>query len=195
MKMGGYGVYVLLALVALGAMWAVGAYNKLVLLRQRVEEGWSGVDVQLKRRSNLIPNLVETVKGYATHEQGTLEKITELRRSSNSAQGSGDTDARVAAEGQLSGALMHLFAVAENYPDLKANQNFLDLQNELSEIEEQIQLARRYFNGAVRGLNVLVESFPSNLVANFFKFEKANYFEVPDEAGRALPQVDFSTSS
>ena len=193
--MGGYGGYVLLGLLALIALWAVRAYNNLVLNRQRVEEGWSGVDVQLRRRANLIPNLVETVKGYATHEQDTLEKITELRRQSSSAEASGDTTKRAAAEGQMSGALMHLFAVAENYPDLKANQNFLDLQSNLTEIEEQIQLARRYFNGAVRELNVLVESFPSNLVANNFGFQKAEYFEIPDEAGRAVPEVSFSATS
>jgi len=193
--MGGYGGYVLLGLLALIALWAVRAYNNLVLNRQRVEEGWSGVDVQLRRRANLIPNLVETVKGYATHEQDTLEKITELRRQSDSAEAAGDTTKRAAAEGQMSGALMHLFAVAENYPDLKANQNFLDLQSNLTEIEEQIQLSRRYYNGAVRQLNVLVESVPSNLIANNFGFQKAVYFEVPDEEGRAVPQVSFSTPS
>ncbi|MEQ9520297.1 MAG: LemA family protein [Parvibaculum sp.] len=189
--MDGYGFYIFLGLIALTLVWAVRTYNSLILSRQRVEEGWSGIDVQLRRRSNLIPNLVETVKAFASHEEGTLTKVTELRRQSAAAETSGDTAKRAAAEGQMSGALMHLFAVAENYPDLKANQNFLDLQNDLSEIEEEIQLSRRYYNGAARQLNVAVESVPSNIIANFFKFEKATYFEMPEE-DRAVPNVSFS---
>jgi LemA protein len=193
--LGGYGAYIFLALIIGAAFWAVGIYNNLVRSRQQVEEGWSGVDVQLRRRANLIPNLVETVKTYAGHEKDTLNDITMLRRQSEAAESSGDTGARAAAEGKMSGSLMHLFAVAENYPDLKANQNFLDLQNDLTEIEEQIQLARRYFNGSVRNLNVLVESVPSNFVAMTFNFEKAVYFEVADDNERTVPKIDFGSSS
>jgi LemA protein len=193
--MGGYGVYVFLALAIGAVFWAISIYNNLVRSRQRVAEGWSGVDVQLRRRANLIPNLVETVKTYAGHEKDTLNDITRLRRQSERAESAGDAGARAAAEGKLSGSLMHLFAVAENYPDLKANENFLNLQSDLTEIEEQIQLSRRYFNGAVRDLNVLVESVPSNFVAKTFGFEKAAYFEVEDDSERTVPKVDFGSKA
>lgn len=192
--MGGYGFWVFLGIIGVIALYAISIYNKLVLNRQRVEEGWSGIDVQLKRRSNLIPNLVETVKGYAAHEREAFETVTELRAKSMAAAG-GSAEARVAAETQLSGALMKLFAVAENYPDLKANENFLGLQKDLAEIEDQIQLARRYYNGSVREMNVLVESFPSNIIAGFFRFTKAIYFELASEAERAVPQIDFARKS
>lgn len=177
----------LAALVAV-ALYAIAIYNGLVKKRQMVEEGWSGIDVQLKRRSNLIPNLLESVKGYMGHERELLEKITELRAGAANA---GDTAERGRLEGALSGALGRLFAVAENYPDLKANQNFLDFQDALEEIESEIQLSRRYYNGAVRNLNVQVESFPSNLVANQFNFIKAEFFELEDPDERAVPKVSF----
>ncbi len=193
--MDGFGGYIFLALAIGAGFWAVSIYNNLVRSRQRVAEGWSGVDVQLRRRANLIPNLVETVKTYAGHEKDTLNDITRLRRQSESAESAGDAGARAAAEGKLSGSLMHLFAVAENYPDLKANENFLNLQNDLTEIEEQIQLSRRYFNGAVRDLNVLVESVPSNFVAKTFGFQTAAYFEVEDDSERAVPKVDFGSKA
>lgn len=193
--MDGYGVYIFFALAIGAGFWAISIYNNLVRSRQRVAEGWSGVDVQLRRRANLIPNLVETVKTYAGHEKDTLNDITRLRRQSESAESAGDAGARAAAEGKLSGSLMHLFAVAENYPDLKANENFLNLQSDLTEIEEQIQLSRRYFNGAVRDLNVLVESVPSNFVAKTFGFEKAAYFEVEDDSERTVPKVDFGSKA
>ena len=183
--------YIGLGVVAAIALYAISIYNKLVLNRQRVEEGWSGIDVQLKRRANLIPNLVETVKGYASHEQETLEKVTSLRAKSMAAA-DGNAEGRMAAEAQLSGALMKLFAVAEAYPDLKANKNFQELQEELSKIEDEIQLARRYYNGSVRNMNVLVESFPSNIIAGFFKFQKAMYFEIENDNDRAVPQIDFA---
>ena len=185
------GLWIFLGILAVAALWAISIYNKLVLNRQRVEEGWSGIDVQLKRRANLIPNLVETVKGYAGHERETLQEVTEMRARSM-AVSDGTPQERMAAEAKLSGALMHLFAVAENYPELKANENFLSLQDDLDKIEEEIQLSRRYYNGAVREMNVLVESFPSNIIAGMFNFVKAVYFEIDNEADRAVPQVEFS---
>ncbi|MEM8700908.1 MAG: LemA family protein [Pseudomonadota bacterium] len=182
--------WIILALLIALSVFAIFLYNSLVKKRQMVEEGWSGIDVQLKRRANLIPNLVETVKGYAGHEQETLDAVTKLRASVGSVP-SGDVAGRAKAEGALGQALGRLFAVAEAYPDLKASENFSDLHNSLDEIENAIQMARRYYNGAVRGLNVAVESFPSNLIANQFKFEKAEYFEIEDEADRAVPKVEF----
>jgi LemA protein len=177
-----------LAIVAAIVLWAIMLYNKLVGGRNMVKEGWSGIDVQLKRRANLIPNLVETVKGYAGHEQEALTKVTELRARSLATQDPGE---RGQVEGLLGRSLANLFAVAEAYPDLKANTNFLDLQNELSEIEKQIQLARRYYNGATRDFNNLVEKFPSNLIANGFGFKQAAFFEIDDPDDRAVPEVSF----
>ncbi|MES0880090.1 LemA family protein [Roseibium sp. SCP14] len=181
--------FVLTLLIAL-SVFAIILYNTLVKKRQMVEEGWSGIDVQLKRRANLIPNLVETVKGYVSHEQETLDAVTQLRTQAGSLP-KDDIAGRAKVEGQLSQALGRLFAVAEAYPDLKASHNFSDLHQSLDDIENAIQMARRYYNGAVRGLNVAVESFPSNLIANQFKFEKAEYFEIEDDADRAVPAVQF----
>ncbi len=182
--------WIILAIVVLGAVYAVFLYNTLVKNRQMVEEGWSGIDVQLKRRANLIPNLLEAVKGYMSHERETLEEVTALRAKAEAA-GNAPPGERGPVEAALSGALGRLFALAENYPDLKASQNFIDFQDSLEEIENQIQMARRYYNGAVRNLNVTVESFPSNLVASSFKFEKADYFELEDTGDRAVPDVSF----
>jgi LemA protein len=179
---------VVLGVAALLVFWGIAIYNKLVRNRNLVMEGWSGIDVQLKRRANLIPNLIETVKGYMGHESGVLTEVTELRAKSMAAAAPGE---RGQAEGALGRALANLFAVAENYPDLKASQNFLDLQGQLAEIEEQIQLARRYYNGATRNLNILIESFPSNIVAGMFKFIQAEYFEIEDAEDRAVPEVKF----
>ncbi|PVB63022.1 LemA family protein [Labrenzia sp. 011] len=181
--------FILAFMIALSVV-AIVLYNSLVRKRQMVQEGWSGIDVQLKRRANLVPNLVETVKGYASHETETLDKVTELRSRVNSLPRN-DVAGRAEAEGQLSLALGRLFAVAEAYPDLKASNNFSELHQSLDEIENAIQMARRYYNGAVRGLNVAVESFPSNLIASRFKFEKADYFEIEDEAERAVPRISF----
>ena len=181
--------YILLALVVISVVGAISIYNRMVRNRQMVQEGWSGIDVQLKRRADLIPNLIEAVKGYMGHERGVLEKVTELRAQSLQAGGVGDK-ARV--EGALGAALGNLFAVAENYPDLKASQNFIQLQQSLADIEEQIQLSRRYYNGAARNLNILVGSFPSNVVANMFRFSTVEYFEIEDAADRAVPKVTFS---
>jgi len=180
----------ILALLIAISVFAIVLYNGLVKKRQMTEEGWSGIDVQLKRRANLIPNLVETVKGYTSHENETLKSVTELRAQVSSLPRE-DVAGRAQAEGALSQALGRLFAVAEDYPDLKASQNFSDLHESLDEIENAIQMARRYYNGAVRNLNVAVESFPSNLIASQFKFEKAEYFEIEDEADRAVPDVKF----
>jgi LemA protein len=181
--------YVLLALIVMALVGAITIYNRLVTNRQMVQEGWSGIDVQLKRRADLIPNLIEAVKGYMGHERGVLEKVTELREQSLKAGGVGD---KAQVEGALGAALGKLFAVAENYPDLKASQNFIQLQQSLADIEEQIQLSRRYYNGAARNLNILVASFPSNLVANMFRFTPAEYFEIEDAGDRAVPKVAFS---
>ncbi|TYC67610.1 LemA family protein [Stappia sp. BW2] len=181
--------FILALLIALSLIVIV-LYNALVRKRQMVEEGWSGIDVQLKRRANLVPNLVETVKGYASHEQDTLNAVTQ-KRAEVTSMSRNDVAGRARAEGELSQALGRLFAVAEAYPDLKASQNFSDLHKSLDEIENAIQMARRYYNGAVRNLNVAVESFPSNLIASQFKFEKAEYFEIEDEADRAVPKVQF----
>ena len=182
--------WVLLGIVIAVAAYGISIYNKLIKNRQMVEEGWSGIDVQLKRRANLIPNLLETVKGYMSHERETLEKVTEMRARAAGASSGGAAE-RAQAEGDLSKALVNLMAVAENYPDLKANEGFQNLQHELSGIEDEIQLSRRYYNGTVRNMNVLVESFPSNIIANFFQFSKSDYFELENEADRAVPQVSF----
>ena len=175
--------------VAVG-LYIIALYNKLVKNRQSVEEGWSGIDVQLKRRSNLIPNLLAAVKGYMKHEKGLLEGITKMRSHANDVADKGPQE-RAKAEGALGAGLLNLFAVMENYPDLKANENVMDFQNSLSEIEDQIQMSRRYYNGAVRIMNVAVESFPSNLVANHFDFIKAEFFEIDDAATRQVPKVEF----
>ncbi len=182
--------WVILALVVGIVGYAIVIYNGLVSNRQMVREGWSGIDVQLKRRTDLIPNLMETVKGYMTHERETLEAVVNARARATSAASAGP-EARAKAEGELSAALGRLLAVAEAYPDLKANTTFLEFQTALQGVEDEIQMARRYYNGAVRNLNIQVESFPSNLVANAFKFEQAEYFELDNEAERAVPQVKF----
>jgi len=170
------------------AMLLVVLYNRLVRLRNMVREGWSGIDVQLKRRANLIPNLVDTVKGYMGHERDLLEKVTELR--SQSLQ-TGNLGKKQRVENALTGGLARLFAVAEGYPDLKANQNFQDLQHQLADIEDQIQLARRYYNGTVRNLNTAIETFPGNLVAEWFAFKTADFFEIDQPGDRAVPKVGF----
>jgi LemA protein len=167
---------------------AIYLFNQLVRTRQMVNEAWSGIDVQLKRRSDLVPNLVEAVKGYAKHERELLTQLTELR---NAAQAlpQGDVQARAKAEGALSAGLARLFALAESYPHLKASNNFLELQQELSRIENDLQMARRYYNGAVRNLNTMVESVPSNLIARPLGFQVRDYFELADANDRAVPSV------
>jgi LemA protein len=183
-------VWVVLGILALAAAYAVGIYNGLVGLRNRSESSWSDIDVQLKRRYELIPNLVETVKGYAGHERTTLESVVAARGKAMQASGA---EQRGAAEQGLTQALRQLFALAEAYPELKANQNFLELQRELSGIEDAIQNARRYYNAVVRDLNTKVESFPSNLVAGAFGFLKKAYFELDSDAERSAPAVHFGS--
>lgn len=162
----------------------IGTYNGLVKLKNRVEEAWSDITVQLKRRTDLIPNLVNSVKGYAAHESGVFEKVTEARSAIMSAKGVAET---AQAENMLEGALKSLFAVAEAYPDLKANQNFLELQQELVDTEDKIQASRRFYNGGVRDLNTKIETFPDNLVAGMFGFSKREFFEVEDRASVENP--------
>ncbi|MBZ5761010.1 MULTISPECIES: LemA family protein [Rhizobium] len=183
-------MYIILGVAVLAAIYVIFVYNGLVRARQVAEEAWSGIDVQLKRRADLIPNLIETVKGYATHEKSTLEEVVSLRNQAQAVP-SGDVAARGVAEGLLGQALGRVMALAEAYPDLKANQNFSELQASLETMESELQMARRYYNGAARDLNVKVESFPNNLVAGPFGFAKRPYFEVTNEADRAVPSVKF----
>ncbi|GGE92475.1 LemA family protein [Stappia taiwanensis] len=182
--------WIVLGLIVLIGLYLITLYNGLVRKRQMVREGWSGIDVQLKRRADLIPNLVETVKGYAAHERAALDEVTEMRARAADLPRD-DVAGRAQAEGMLSQALGRLFAVAEAYPDLKANDGFRDLHASLDKVEEALQMARRYYNGAVRALNVMVESFPSNLVASRFGFSHEDYFEIEDARERAVPKVDF----
>jgi LemA protein len=168
----------------------VFTYNKLVGLRQRSEEAWSDIDVQLKRRTDLVPNLIETVKGYAAHERTTLDQVVRARGAAVTAQ---TLEARAQAENQLTGALRQLFAVAESYPELKANQSFSELQGSLGQIEETIQSSRRYYNAVVRDLNTTIDSFPSNQIALFFRFAKRQYFELDRPEERQVPRVAFGS--
>ncbi|AUH64240.1 LemA family protein [Paracoccus zhejiangensis] len=186
--MGWSWLVVVLVLIAGAGLYVILAYNGLVAARQRTGEAWSGIDVQLKRRSNLVPNLVEVVKGYAAHETEVLQQVTQTRARVGS---DGSVGERAAAEARLGGALAGLVALAENYPDLKASQNFRDLHASLDEIERDIQHARRYYNGAVRVLNTKVQSFPSNLVAARFGFGLAEYFELDSPTERQVPGVSF----
>jgi LemA protein len=181
---------IILAVIVAAVGYGIYLYNDLVSKRQLTTEGWSGIDVQLKRRTDLIPNLLETVKGYMGHERETLEAGTNARAAATAGAGKGPAE-RSALEGALSGALGKLLAIAEAYPDLKANTTFLEFQGALQTVEDEIQLSRRYYNGATRNLNTAVESFPQNVVANSFKFEKAEYFELENDAERAVPSVKF----
>ena len=183
--------YIFFGLVALLLVFGVSIYNRLIKNRNLVQEAWSGIDVQLKRRSDLIPNLLEAVKGYMGHERGVLDHVTELRTQSRQA---GSVGEKARAEGMLGAALGNLLAVAENYPDLKASQNFLELQRSLADIEEQLQLARRYYNGAARDFNILIGSFPSNLIAQKFGFQPVEYFEIEAPQDREVPKVSFPGS-
>ena len=179
---------ILLAIIVLIGAYLVFAYNGLVRNKNLTAEGWSGIDVQLRRRADLLPNLIETVKGYAAHEEGLFRNIAELRAKSI-AGGSVGEQSQVGQA--MTAALGKLFAVAEAYPELKADANFRDLQDKLAGIEDEIQMSRRYYNGAVRNLNTMIESFPTNIIASQFKFEKAEFFEIGDAAAREVPKVDF----
>ena len=182
------GAIVLLVLAILLGGWGIVAYNRLVRHANLVREAWSGIDVQLKRRHDLIPNLIETVKGYADFERDLLEEIAHLRT-----RALGDTaiEDRQNDENALTRSLKSLFAVAEAYPQLQANQSFLDLQEQLSEIEDSLQMARRYYSGTVRDYNISIESFPSNLIANLFRFQPAQFFEIETATERKVPEVEF----
>jgi len=181
---------IILAIIVAVLGYAVFLYNDLVRKRQLNQEGWSGIDVQLKRRTDLIPNLMETVKGYMGHERETLEAVTRARADATAASNASPEE-RAKVEGALSGALGRLLAIAEAYPDLKANTTFLEFQAALQKVEDELQLSRRYYNGTTRDLNTAVESFPSVVVANMFKFDKAEYFELENDADRAVPTVKF----
>lgn len=184
-------LWVVLGLVVLAALLFWMTYNGLVTLKVRVEEAWSDITVQLKRRADLIPNLIETVKGYAAHEKEVFEKVTEARTAVMNATAQGPK-ATAAAENQFEGALKSLFAVSENYPQLRATENFQQLQAELVDTEDKIQASRRFYNGGVRDLNTKIEQFPSNLIASMFGFTKREFFEVADQASVEQPvQVKF----
>ncbi|MFA6525832.1 MAG: LemA family protein [Candidatus Buchananbacteria bacterium] len=180
--------WIVIAIIAIIAVWLVLVYNGLIRAKNRTDEAWSDIDVQLKRRYDLIPNLVETVKGYAAHEQGTLQKVIEARNSAMSVDGSAANKAQ--AENALSQTLKSIFALAESYPDLKANTNFLKLQDELSDTENKIQAARRFYNGNVRDFNTMIQVFPTNIINGMLKFKKYDFFEA--SAGeKEVVQVKF----
>ncbi|MGE0340780.1 MAG: LemA family protein [Xanthobacteraceae bacterium] len=177
--------------IAAVLIYIVIVFNRLVRQRNVVREAWSGIDVQLKRRTDLVPALVETVKGYATHERTLLEEVTAKRAMSIDAQAQGNVAQNAQATQQLGSAVGRLIAVAEAYPQLKANENFLKLQEQLSEIEEQLQFARRYYNGAVRNLNISIQSFPELLIAKPFGFSEQPFFELDDRSQAANPNISF----
>lgn len=181
--------WIVLAIVALAALWAVSVYNGLIRRKNVVQEAWSGIDVQLKRRADLIPNLVETVKGYASHERGTFDELTKLR----SQTGTQDVAQRAQTEAAITAAIGKVMAVAEAYPDLKASANFQQLQSDLNNIEDQLQLARRYYNGTVRDYNVAIQQFPSSLIAGFGGFTAQPFFQIDNAADRDVPKVSFAT--
>ena len=180
--------YIVIGIVVLLILWAIFAYNRFIAFVNRAKEAWSDIDVQLKRRYDLIPNLVNTVKGYAAHEQSAFEKVTQARAA---AMGAGNLADKSQAELGLSGALKSIFAIAEAYPDLKANTNFVELQRELSDTENKIQASRRFYNSTVRDLNIAVDTFPNSLIASFFKFAKLEFFELEEEAAKEPVKVSF----
>lgn len=180
--------WIVAAVVLAVLLYAIIAFNRLVRLRNLVREGWSGIDVQLRRRTDLVPNLVETVKAYAAHERGVFEEVTQRRASSIAAN---SVDGQATAERALSGSLNRLMAVAETYPQLKADGNFLELQRQLAEIEDQLQMSRRYYNGAARSLNIRVQSFPDVVVARTLGFKEEPYFELDSRAEAEAPQIAF----
>lgn len=181
-------LWIILGVVVIVVFWLIAVYNGLIKLKNRTDEAWSDIDVQLKRRYDLIPNLVSAVQGYAQHEKELFEKITQARTAAMGAQAPGE---KAQAENMLSGVLKSLFAVAENYPDLKANANFLELQRELSDTENKIQAARRFYNGNVRDFNTKIQVFPNNLVAGTLNFNQKDFFELKDEAAKEPVKVEF----
>lgn len=181
-------LWVILVVVALIIFWLIGVYNSLIKLRNQTDEAWSDIDVQLKRRYDLIPNLIETVKGYAKHEKELFENVTKARANAINAKG---VDEQGKAENMLEGTLKSLFAVAENYPDLKANQNFLKLQDELTDTENKIQAARRFYNGNVRDFNTKIQVFPNNMLAGMMGFKKYDFFELEQAEAKEPVKVQF----
>src|SRR3989344_50280 len=182
-------LYIILGVMAVVVIWAIAAYNHFVSLVNRAKEAWADIDVQLKRRYDLIPNLINTVKGYATHEQTAFEKVTQARAA---AMGAGSLEEKGKAEMSLAGALKSVFAIAEAYPELKANQNFLALQTELADTENKIQAARRFYNGNVRDLNTAIQVFPGNVIANLFKFSAMEFFELEADEQAAKEPIKVS---
>lgn len=178
---------IILVVLLITALMVASIYNKLVALKNRMQEAWSGIDIYLKKRHDLVPNLVATVKGYADHERQTLEDVIRFRSQAIQAKDQGE---RIELESGLGQALGRLIAISERYPELKANINFLELQKQLSSIEEELSLSRRYYNGTVRENNIRIESFPSNLIAGIFGFEKGTFFEI-DKTEKAAPSVSF----
>ena len=186
------GLLVVIAVVVVVALWLLGAYNSLVRLNVRVDEAWSDITVQLKRRADLIPNLIETVKGYATHEKSVFEAVTKARAATISGAALGNPAAAAKAEGDFQGAMKSLFAVAEAYPQLQASQSFLNLQAELTDTEDKIMASRRFYNAGVRDFNTKIKTFPTNLFASSLKFTARAFFEVADLAAiQEAPQVKF----
>ena len=179
---------VIIGIIAITAIYVIYVFNRLVVLRNRAKEAWSDIDVQLKRRYDLIPNLIETVKGYAAHEKGVFEKVTEARTRAINASGAVQ---KAEAENQLAGALKTLFAVSENYPQLRASENFLKLQEELSDTENKIQASRRFYNANVMEFNTRQEVFPVNLMVSTLGFQKPEFFEIGEPAERETPKVNF----
>ncbi len=179
---------IILIIVAVIAVWVIFVFNRLITLKNRTKEAWADIDVQLKRRYDLIPNLVETVKGYAAHERELFEKVTEARAR---AMGATTMKEKGEAENILSGTLKTLFAVSENYPALRASENFLELQRELTDTEDKIQAARRFYNGNVRDMNIQIESFPANIIASVFNFKKADFFQIEEAAAKEPVKVKF----
>ncbi len=184
-------LWIIIAVLLIIGIILISMYNGLIRLKNRVDEAWSDIDVQLKRRYDLIPNLVETVKGYATHERETLEKVIQARNEAMALQNSSDINQKVQAENTLSSTLKSIFALSENYPDLKANQNFLELQKELSDTENKIQAARRFYNSNVKDFNTKVQVFPTNIIANKLGFSDKNFFEIEDVAQKENIEVKF----
>jgi LemA protein len=180
---------IFLGLIAAVGFWLVGVYNGLVSLRQRSKQAFSDVNVQLKQRHDLVPNLVETVKGYATHERTTFDELARLRSASQAGQ---DVAQRAQTEQAITAAIGKIMAVAEAYPQLRASENFQSLQKDLSSIEDELQLARRYYNGTVRDYNVMIEQVPTNIIANSFAFKKADFFQIENAEDRNVPKVSFS---
>lgn len=181
-------IYILLATIFFIVVYVIFTYNGLVSKKIKMQEGWSSIDVFLKKRNDLIPNLTETVKGYASHEKETLQNVTNAR---NLVRDANTVAEHSNAEAALKNSMANLFAISENYPDLKANENFMKLQNELTALEEEIEMSRRYYNATVSTNNVAIESFPSNIIANMFNFKKGEFFEIADAKEREVAKVSF----